>query len=100
MRVFGRSTLDECSRRHAEARDQLETWRRDVEGKNWKTPLDIKASYPSASIIGGKCVVFDIKGKKYRIVAKVNYERSFVRILFAGTHNEYNRFDVAGLCGE
>ncbi|MBN1810211.1 MAG: type II toxin-antitoxin system HigB family toxin, partial [Anaerolineae bacterium] len=33
----------------------------------------------------------------YRIVAKVNYHMDLVQVLFAGTHAEYDRIDVAGL---
>jgi mRNA interferase HigB len=66
---------------------------------NWETSLDIKAQYATANIIGGGCVVFDIRGNRYRIVAKVSFQMNLVQVLFAGTHAEYARLDVARLCG-
>ena len=100
MRVIGVSILNECANKHADVRGQLRAWRADAERAHWRTPLDIKARYASASIIGGKCVAFNIKGNSYRIVVKINYEVGFLRVLFADTHEKYNRIDVAKLCGE
>ena len=99
MRIVGTSILDECERKHADVRGQLRAWYADIERASWETPLDIKARYAAASIIGGKCVVFNIKGNSYRIVVKINYEFGLIEILFADTHNEYDKTDVARLCG-
>ncbi|MCK4450663.1 MAG: type II toxin-antitoxin system HigB family toxin [Anaerolineae bacterium] len=99
MRIVGRPILDECARKHADVRGPLRAWCADIERASWKTSLDIKACYATASIIGGKCVVFNIKGNSYRIVVKINYEFGFIEILFADTHNEYDKTDIARLCG-
>jgi len=98
MRVVGRSILDECAEKHSDVREQLRAWREDAEKADWKNPLDMKARYASVSIIGGKCAIFNIKGNQYRIVAKVNFELSIVRVLFADTHAEYNKIDASKLC--
>jgi len=98
MGIVGISILDECAKKHCDVREQLRAWRKDAEEADWKTPLDIKARYPSASIIGGKCVVFNVKGNQYRVVAKVNYELGNVRVLFADIHAEYNKIDASKLC--
>lgn len=99
MRVIGIPILDECARKHADVRGSLKAWHADVVKANWETSLDVKAQYATASIIGSECVVFNIKGNRYRIVAKVNYQIDLVQVLFAGTHAEYGRIDVASLCG-
>jgi mRNA interferase HigB len=88
VRVIGKPILDECAKRHA-----------DVVKADWETSLDIKAQYATASIVGGGCVVFDFWGNRYRIVVKVNYPMSPVQVLFAGTRADYDRLDVARLCG-
>ena len=77
----------------------MRAWFADIEGASWETPLDITTRYATASIIGGKCVVFNIKGRSYRIVVKINYKLGVIKILFADTHNEYDKTDVARLCG-
>jgi mRNA interferase HigB len=100
MRIVGVSILDECKRKHADVRGSLRAWQKDVERASWKTSLDIKESYAKVDIIGGKCVKFNIKGNKYRLVVKINYQMSVVRILFADTHGEYDKIDVIRLCEE
>ena len=37
----------------------------------WRTPEDVKASYPKASILKGSRVVFNLKGNDYRLIASV-----------------------------
>ena len=61
---------------------------------NWRTPEDIKASYPKASILKSSRVVFNIKGNDYRLVAAVQYRAGVLAIRFFGTHAEYDRIDA------
>lgn len=100
MRILGLSILNQCAETHPEVRGQLHAWRYVVEKANWKTPLDIKARYASASILRGRCVVFNLKGNNYRLIAKVNFELGLLRVLFAGTHSTYNRIRAIELCRE
>ena len=55
----------------------------------------MKKSFSSLSIIPNERVVFNIKGNKYRIVAKVNYEFQIIWIRFVGTHAEYDKIDAS-----
>lgn len=54
----------------------------------------MKSRYPSASIIPGNRVVFNIRGNRYRLVAEVDYRRRALSIRFVGTHAEYDRIDA------
>jgi mRNA interferase HigB len=63
----------------------------------WVGPEDIKARYPSASIVGTDRVVFNIKGNRYRIVVAVKYRFHAVYIRFIGTHAEYERIDAGAV---
>jgi mRNA interferase HigB len=97
MDIIGASILDECERKHADVRGSLHAWREDVERADWKTPLDIKRCYVTASVVSGTRFVFNVKGNSYRLVVEINFEIGLVQILFAGTHEEYNKIDVAKL---
>ena len=94
MRIIARRTLREFWAQHGEAKGQLEAWYAEVKHATWKTPLEVKAQYPQASIVGGDRVVFDIRHNKYRLVVHVKYEFETVYIRFIGTHAEYDRIDV------
>jgi len=54
----------------------------------------VRARYPSASILRGNRVVFNIKGNDFRLVAYINYPYRTVYIRFVGTHSEYDRIDA------
>jgi len=45
-------------------------------------------------VIPGNRAVFNIKGNKYRLIAKVNYDWKIVYIRFIGTHAEYDKVNA------
>jgi mRNA interferase HigB len=38
--------------------------------------------------------VFNIKGNKYRLVVKINYDFQIIWIRFIGTHEQYNKINA------
>lgn len=94
VRVFNRSTVEAFGAMHADAREPLRAWFREVEESNWVGPSDVRARYASASILPGDRVVFNIKGNRYRIVVAVKYPFHCVYIRFIGTHAEYDAIDA------
>jgi mRNA interferase HigB len=93
MDVIGKDKLARCMRKHAEARDQLAAWLAHVENADWQKPEDVQRDFGSDSILPGSRAVFNIKGRKYRVVVVINYGMRIVLIRFAGTPDEYNRID-------
>lgn len=92
MRVISRSPLKKFTARPdcRDAEKPVDTWYHEVKRATWRSGMDIKAQYASASILKNRHVVFNIGGNKYRIVVKVNYPAQVVYIRFIGTHDEYN----------
>jgi len=95
MRIISRRLLREFWEKHPDATIPLQTWFHDVERAAWDSPADIKAVYPNASIVANNRVVFNIRGNRYRLVVVVVYQHGVVYIRFVGTHDEYDRIDVA-----
>lgn len=95
VRVFNRSTVQAFVAAHADARQPLFAWFAEVEKATWTGPDDIKLRYPSASLIPGNRVVFNIKGNHYRVVAAIKFEFFAVYIRFIGTHSDYDGIDAA-----
>lgn len=100
MRLIGIPLLEECKRKHADVRGRLDTWREDVESSSWKTPIDLRERYSGVELVTGHCVKFKIKGGNYRLIALVNYKRQLVRVLWVGTHAEYDRVEAEDICEE
>ena len=92
MRLVGRELLAEFALQHAEIRSPLNAWICEVEDANWGGPADIKARFPSASILSENRVVFNIKGNKFRIDTKVSFEIKVVLVRQIGTHSEYSKW--------
>ena len=82
VRIIPRGKLSEYCSKYKETTSQLEAWYHEVKKAEWNNPLDVKEKYGSASIIGGNRVVFNIKGKKYRLVTEINYQLKIVNIRF------------------
>ena len=91
MRITGRDKLDEFSGAHADARSWIENWIADTEAARWQTPQDIKRNYASASFLAGNIVIFNVKGNRYRLEARVAYNTGIVVVRWAGTHAEYTK---------
>ena len=61
---------------------------------SWQNPNELKADFPSASVLGNNRVVFNIKGNDYRLIVAVLYGAQAVLIKFIGTHAQYDRVDA------
>jgi mRNA interferase HigB len=75
----------------------LKCWFREASKARWRDPHEIKGRYPSASILPGGRVVFNIGGNKYRLVAAVRYDFGLVYVRFIGTHAEYDCIDAGSV---
>lgn len=94
MRVIARKTLRDFWAKHPDCEQQLKAWYQEAEDAKWKSPKDIKRDYPSASILAGNRIVFNIKGNHYRLIVRVNYDYGMVWIRFVGTHAAYEKIDA------
>jgi mRNA interferase HigB len=91
MIVTNRQVVTDGGQKHADAKGRLEAWFADTENAKWRHPGDIKQRYASVSILAGNVVIFNIKGNRYRLVAKVNYAAGIVLVKWFGTHAAYDK---------
>jgi mRNA interferase HigB len=94
MHVISVKTLRQFWEQHAAAEETIKNWYHFVDKASWKSPVDVKRDFPSASILPGNRAVFNLKGNQYRLVVRVNYNVQIVYVRFVGTHAEYNRIDA------
>jgi mRNA interferase HigB len=100
MRIIARSTLRAFVASRAGHKDQaalksaLDAWFEEVRKARWKSTVDVRRLYATASIISAARIVFNIKGNSYRLVVSVDFEKSIVWIKWLGTHRDYDRIDV------
>ena len=94
MRVIARRTLGTFYEKHGASKSSLDAWFHEVSDAKWIGPQDIKRRYPSADILPGNRVVFNIKGNNYRLIVKISFEYQMVWIRFIGTHADYDKINA------
>jgi mRNA interferase HigB len=100
VRVIARRTLREFVRNcvgrqfRKAVTEHLDTWFAITSRARWKNSAELKEQFGSASIVSSERVVFNIKGNHYRLVAAVDYKFGIVRVLWLGTHREYDEINV------
>lgn len=80
--------------KHNDCEQQLKAWFQETSKAEWTNPKEIKAEYPSASIVGNDRVVFNIKGNSYRLIVKINFDYQMVWVRFIGTHAKYDKINA------
>ena len=100
MRLITARTVERYAERHAGAAQALSDWCAMVEAARWADADQVRASstFP-ARPVGGRRIVFNVKGNHYRIICDIRYAdvarglNGIVRVQFVGTHAEYNAVD-------
>jgi mRNA interferase HigB len=94
LRIIAKKTLKDFWVKHPDSEQQLKAWYQEAAQAHWTGPNAIKKEYPSASILEGNRVVFNIKGNHYRLIVRINYSYSILWIRFIGTHAQYDKIDA------
>ena len=74
MRVISRRPLDQFAKVHPDAKTPLERWRRGEVGAEWPDFGSVRQTFPAADVFE-KCVIFNIGGNKYRLIAAIHFGR-------------------------
>jgi len=80
---------------HRDAEGPLKAWLAEARSAQWASPQEVKNQYASASFLGNKRVVFNIKGNDYRLIVAIAYQMQYVYVKFIGTHAEYDKVNAA-----
>jgi len=97
MRVVAKGVLREFWKVHQDCEQQLKAWYNEAEKADWKSPEELKRLYPKISFLKANRAIFNIKGNKYRLIVKINYDYGIVWIRFIGTHEEYVRINAENI---
>jgi len=97
MIIANYEVIRQFSQKHARAKTSLATWYEFTLRAKWKKFDDVKKDFRSADIYK-KCVIFNIGGNNYRLIANINYRAEIVYILTVMTHAEYDKEKWKGNC--
>ncbi|MCI0614557.1 type II toxin-antitoxin system HigB family toxin [bacterium] len=97
MIVLNLELITKFIRKHANAKPPLIVWIERTRKAQWKKFDDVKKDFQSADIFGA-CVIFNIGGNNYRLIAHIDYPRSVVDIESILTHAEYDKEKWKSAC--
>ena len=100
MRIIALSTLKAFWENDHACQDAKEpglAWYRHALKADWGSPIEVKVSFRSASILRDGRVVFNLAGNKYRLVVWINYPYRVVYVRFIGTHAQYDDIDAQNI---
>lgn len=99
MNIVNYEKVRKFTKKHADAREPFERWRKMTEAATWRSHEDVKRDFPAADKYKA-CTVFDIGGNKYRLITKINYDVDvqIVNVREAMTHAEYDKDKWKGHC--
>jgi mRNA interferase HigB len=94
VNIIKRKAIEDFIGNHADSKSALLTWFATCKKAEWENFNQLQLDFPEAFPVGDNRVVFDIKGNRYRLVARVLFMFKQIQIKWIGTHAEYNRIDV------
>ena len=94
MVIISKSMLNKFGEGHPESKEAILNWYLKVKNGNWSNFHELKSSFNSIDAVGNDRYVFNIKGNKYRLIVRINYDYGIVWIRFIGTHTEYDKIDA------
>ncbi|MDZ7262105.1 MAG: type II toxin-antitoxin system HigB family toxin [candidate division KSB1 bacterium] len=90
MHIISRKALREFVKRHPDSKTPLDTWFHLLKTNRFESFNALCKIFPSVDKVG-TFIVFNIGGKKYRLIASIHFNRQKVYIRHVLTHEEYNR---------
>jgi len=90
MFIANYEAIKKFAKKHANARPSLNSWRKVTLTAQWRSFDDVRKTFGSADIYGD-CMIFNIGGNNYRLIAIIRYDLEQVEIETILTHGEYDR---------
>ena len=88
MNVISFKRIRDFSSAHRDAYAALSAWYKTAKKANWQNLAELKQTYPAGDLVG-RYVVFNIKGNKYWLIARIVYRSQTIFIKAVMTH-EYD----------
>lgn len=82
--------LREFWQQHPDAQNALQAWYKHINQTQWRHFTDVRRDFPSVDQVK-RLTAFNIGGNKYRLVARIEFEKQQVYIRQVMTHAEYNK---------
>lgn len=92
MKIAGRHHVRKFIHQHPDAKGPLEALVALIRNAKLEKNTDFRQISGSASFVGKRRIILNIKGPKYRLDATVNYIKQVFKINRIGTHAQYDKW--------
>src|SRR3954471_806275 len=93
MHVLSRPAINDAISQHPDAAGWLNQWWKRAGSAHWEHLLAVRVDYQSVDQVG-RCLIFNVRGNKYRLVVGVQYANPWTQgSLFVKhflTHTQYD----------
>ena len=79
MKVVSIGVLDKYMQNHADSKNALSVWLSIAQKATWRNLLEVRRTYPHADYVR-PFTVFNIKGKSYRLITIIDYDKFRIAI--------------------
>jgi mRNA interferase HigB len=94
MHTIARPTLNAAMKRHPSAAAWLKHWWKVAGTERWQNLQAVRGAYPATDQVDC-CLVFDVRGNRYRLICQVTYanqwQRGTLLVKHFLTHAEYDK---------
>ena len=98
MWVISQKRLRDFWATHTASQIPLQAWYALTVAADWRNFSQLRVMFPAADQVGN-CIVFNIGGNKFRLIARIFYRSHKLYVLRVMTHAEYDRDDWPKECG-
>lgn len=90
MRVISRKALRTFWEEHPISEEVLDDFYRKISRVQANSIVELRKTFPSADLVGD-CMVVNVGGSNYRVIAHIAFDLQIVWIRFVLSHTEYNK---------
>ncbi|WP_170207534.1 type II toxin-antitoxin system HigB family toxin [Luteibacter pinisoli] len=90
MRIIGHPLLNDFARRYPDAARSLSDWAGHIRSQPIGNFAELRNAFGSADVVG-QCIVFNIRGNRYRLIAQVGFADRVCHVKAILTHAAYDR---------
>jgi mRNA interferase HigB len=97
VNVISKRGLRNLTAKHPAAEPGALNWYRVAASANWNCFAEVRATFPSADMIG-EVLVFDLGHSRYRLITTVFFATREIYVKALLTHKEYDRKEWTKWC--
>lgn len=90
VQVISRRELFALASVHPDRLAAANVWFQTARGARWRSLMDVRRDFPTADQVKS-LLIFDLRGNRYRLIVRVNYEGQRLYIKELLTHAGYDR---------